>query len=72
MNGSWRGVGKWIRLFNLEEVMEFDARIPVQSFLDYLKFEKRYSAHTIRSYQDDLVAFLILSSWSLGGWVWGR
>ncbi|WP_431214544.1 site-specific integrase [Puia sp. P3] len=52
--------------------MEFDARIPVQSFLDYLKFEKRYSAHTIRSYQDDLVAFLILSSWSLGEWGWGR
>jgi len=29
----------------------------VQSFIDYLKFEKRYSAHTIRSYQDDLVQF---------------
>jgi integrase/recombinase XerC len=24
-------------------------------FLDYLKFEKRYSAHTIRSYQSDLL-----------------
>ncbi|HEX9510926.1 MAG TPA: tyrosine-type recombinase/integrase [Puia sp.] len=29
----------------------------IQPFIDYLKFEKRYSAHTIRSYQDDLVSF---------------
>jgi len=29
----------------------------IQSFIDYLKFEKRYSAYTIRSYQDDLVQF---------------
>ncbi len=29
----------------------------VQSFVDYLKFEKRYSLHTIRSYQDDLAQF---------------
>lgn len=27
------------------------------SFLEYLKFEKRYSPHTIRSYQDDLGFF---------------
>jgi len=27
----------------------------IQSFIDYLKFEKRYSGHTIRSYHDDLV-----------------
>ncbi len=27
------------------------------SFLEYLKFEKRYSSHTIRSYQDDLTFF---------------
>lgn len=26
-------------------------------FIDYLKFEKRYSEHTIRSYHDDLVSF---------------
>jgi integrase/recombinase XerC len=32
-------------------------RPEIQSFLDYLKFEKRYSPHTIRSYQDDLVRF---------------
>lgn len=27
------------------------------SFLEYLKFEKRYSPHTVRSYQDDLIFF---------------
>jgi integrase/recombinase XerC len=27
----------------------------IQSFIDYLKFEKRYSSHTVRSYHDDLV-----------------
>ncbi len=30
----------------------------IQSFLDYLKFEKRYSLYTIRSYQDDLIQFI--------------
>jgi integrase/recombinase XerC len=30
----------------------------VQSFLDYLRFEKRYSQHTIISYQNDLEQFL--------------
>jgi integrase/recombinase XerC len=37
-----------------------DLSIPgeIQSFLDYLKFEKRYSLHTVRSYQDDLLQFL--------------
>lgn len=29
----------------------------IQPFLDYLKFEKRYSQHTIISYQNDLVSF---------------
>jgi integrase/recombinase XerC len=28
-----------------------------ESFIDYLKFEKRYSQHTIRSYHDDLFQF---------------
>ncbi len=28
-----------------------------QPFIDYLKFEKRYSEHTIRSYHDDLCQF---------------
>jgi integrase/recombinase XerC len=29
----------------------------VQSFLDYLKFEKRYSPHTVLAYKDDLEQF---------------
>ncbi len=29
----------------------------IQPFLDYLKFEKRYSRHTLLAYQNDLVAF---------------
>lgn len=29
----------------------------IQPFLDYLKFQKRYSRHTIISYQNDLVSF---------------
>jgi len=29
----------------------------IQPFIDYLQFEKRYSAHTIRGYRDDLVQF---------------
>jgi len=29
----------------------------IQVFIDYLKFEKRYSQHTIRSYYDDLMQF---------------
>lgn len=29
----------------------------IASFLDYLKFEKRYSAHTVRAYHDDLRQF---------------
>lgn len=29
----------------------------IQPFLDYLKFEKRYSRHTLLSYQNDLSAF---------------
>jgi len=29
----------------------------IQSFLDYLKFEKRYSKHTVISYQTDLISF---------------
>ena len=30
----------------------------IQSFLDYLKFEKRYSVHTLISYQTDLIDFI--------------
>ena len=29
----------------------------IQPFIDYLKFEKRYSEHTIHSYHDDLASF---------------
>ena len=29
----------------------------IQPFIDYLKFEKRYSEHTIRAYSDDLAQF---------------
>jgi integrase/recombinase XerC len=29
----------------------------IRPFIDYLKFEKRYSEHTVRSYHDDLVSF---------------
>ena len=37
--------------------MKQPSSLDIQSFLDYLKFEKRYSVHTIRSYQDDLIQF---------------
>lgn len=30
---------------------------PIQEFLDYLKFQKRYSPHTLTSYTNDLVSF---------------
>lgn len=37
-----------------------DQVLPViQPFLDSIKFEKRYSPHTIRSYQDDLFQFFV-------------
>jgi len=29
----------------------------IQSFLDYLRYEKRYSGHTVRAYHDDLEGF---------------
>lgn len=31
--------------------------LPIQPFLDTLKFEKRYSAHTLKAYEDDLIQF---------------
>jgi integrase/recombinase XerC len=30
---------------------------PIKAFLDYLKFEKRYSVHSITAYQNDIVSF---------------
>lgn len=38
----------------------------IQSFLDYLRYEKRYSAHTIRAYQDDLQAFFEWAAYEFG------
>src|SRR5678815_1268151 len=38
--------------------MSQSSRDSIQPFLDYLKYQKRYSAHTIRSYHDDLLQFL--------------
>jgi integrase/recombinase XerC len=37
--------------------MPLNHQTTVQSFLDYLRYEKRYSAHTILSYTNDLTAF---------------
>jgi integrase/recombinase XerC len=37
--------------------MELSKNPGIQNFIDYLKFEKRYSSHTIRSYYDDLEQF---------------
>ena len=34
-----------------------DAHPVIQPFIDYLKFEKRYSQHTIIAYQNDLISF---------------
>ncbi len=38
--------------------MPFNSPLLIQSFLDYLKFEKRYSAHTLTAYQTDLADFI--------------
>ena len=37
--------------------MPLTEQLFIQHFLDYLKFEKRYSRHTITSYENDLVTF---------------
>jgi integrase/recombinase XerC len=39
----------------------------VSKFLDHLKFEKRYSAHTVRSYHDDLLQFSDYLDQQFGG-----
>lgn len=46
--------------------MVFNADPNIQSFLDYLNFEKRYSLNTIRSYQDDLHFFYDFLSATFG------
>lgn len=37
--------------------MPLSERQAIQDFLDYLKFQKRYSPHTVTSYQNDLISF---------------
>ena len=39
----------------------------IRSFIDHLKFGKRYSVHTIRSYKDDLEAFMAYVGDEYGG-----
>jgi integrase/recombinase XerC len=39
--------------------MQTDSHYRIQSFIDYLKFEKRYSVHTITAYKDDLTQFFL-------------
>lgn len=39
----------------------------IQPFLDYLKFEKRYSRHTVISYETDLIAFFDYLQTQYGG-----
>jgi integrase/recombinase XerC len=39
--------------------MPFILNASVQPFIDFLKFEKRYSRHTIRAYTDDLEQFFL-------------
>ncbi|MDZ4794273.1 MAG: tyrosine-type recombinase/integrase [Bacteroidota bacterium] len=39
----------------------------IQSFLDYLKYEKRYSVHTLISYQNDLLGFIDFLEIYFGG-----
>ncbi len=42
--------------------MQLTSYPQIESFLDYLKFEKRYSPHTIVSYQNDLLQFFVYVS----------
>jgi integrase/recombinase XerC len=42
-------------------------QICLQSFIDYLKFQRRYSPHTVRSYHDDLVQFFHYLELQFGG-----
>lgn len=38
----------------------------IQAFLDYLKFEKRYSIHTLTSYEADLLSFFAFAEKTFG------
>ncbi|MBN8688386.1 MAG: tyrosine-type recombinase/integrase [Chitinophagales bacterium] len=46
--------------------MPVSERQYIQTFTDYLKFEKRYSAHTIASYSNDLISFFDFLETSYG------
>ena len=39
----------------------------IQTFLDYLKYEKRYSVHTLTSYQTDIIDFIDFLETKFGG-----
>lgn len=41
----------------------------ITSFLDYLKYQKRYSQHTVISYENDLIGFFDFSEKQFGGLV---
>jgi len=41
--------------------------LSLQTFLDYLKYEKRYSVHTLTSYQSDLIDFIDFLETQFGG-----
>lgn len=41
----------------------------IQPFINYLKFEKRYSAHTIQAYEADLLSFFDFIDVEMGGMV---
>ena len=45
--------------FTFRRTNRSSLNISTQSFIDYLKFEKRYSAHTVRAYRDDLQQFFV-------------
>jgi integrase/recombinase XerC len=53
--------------FNFEEENGGVLESSILSFINYLRFEKRYSAHTIRSYKDDLEAFVVYVGSEFGG-----
>jgi integrase/recombinase XerC len=47
--------------------MPLTNRTTIQHFLDYLKFQKRYSQHTVISYENDLVSFFDFIETDFGG-----
>jgi integrase/recombinase XerC len=47
----------WLVFSNLGKKNDPFLEEAIQAFIDHLKFGKRYSAHTIRSYKDDLEEF---------------